>query len=263
MRNFLLGLSCFWGALLITSCNQSYLPGFDFASFEETPVEDLAEAVENDDPEDVTAFVVQNANLIDYQDSEFGHTLLFLAVVNHKFSAAKALLDHGADLSVKSFSDSSNVLMTLCSGYSDETCDTAMLSLLLHYNPDLNSYRYDSQGNQISILFESSQRALVCLSFIKMLVRNGADVNYWPQNRAELSPVAAALLVNRLDIVRYYLIDCKAEVPSYVTLRPEREGVNTPISITQMLNEQDYSRDPAQQRIKGEILTYLSSIGKE
>ncbi len=246
----------------ILSCSEGYLPGFDFNSFEATPVEELADAVEADDPDAIAEFLLQNKKLIDYQEQEFGHSVLFLAVVNHKYNAVKSLLGHGASISLKDYSDSSDVLMTLCKGYGDNECDTTMLGILLQDNPDLRTFCYDSQGNRITLLCKASDSMFGCMSFIQMLVSAGADVNYNPENKPDCSPVCAALLVDRLDLARYYLIDCKAEVAEYLFLRPQGDA-RVPVTITQFLNEQSYASDPKQQQLKEEILAYLKSIGKE
>lgn len=249
--------------LKATSCSNNYLPGFDFDSFDETPAAELADAVEADDTEKIQEILKQNKSVVDYQEPKFGHSLLFLAVVNNKYNAARALLDNGARTDLKSFTDSSDVLMTICEGYNDNLCDTAMLNLLLRYKPNVNSHCYSSGRSKITILFKASERTFMCLSFIKTLVDNGADVNYWPENNPALSPIASAMLMSRLDIVHFYLIDCKANIPQYVTLRPGKDDIKTPITITQMLNEHDYSNDPKRQKLKLDILNYLKSIGKE
>lgn len=247
--------------LLLPSCGHEYLPGFDFTSFNGTPVEELAKAVEDDDAAAISSFVKENPGLVDYQETEFGHSVLFLAVVNQKYNAVKSLLDNGASLSVKSYSDSSDVLMTLCNGYGDTECDTVMLNLLLKYSPDLRSIHYDSQGNGIPLL-RTAAKSGMCIVFIKTLVAAGADINYLPNNEADDSPIAAALMQDRLDLVKYFLIEEQAKVPAYCFIRSEKTGPDS-ITVTRLLNEQDYSRDPKQQKLKQEILTYLQSAGKQ
>lgn len=247
--------------LFVTSCGHEYLPGFDFTSFYGTPVEELAKAVEDDDAAAISAFVKENPGIVDYQETEYGHSVLFLAVVNQKYNAVKALLDNGASLTMKSYSDSSDVLMTLCNGYGDTECDTVMLNLLLKYSPDLRSVHYDSQGNRIPLL-RTAAKSGMCIVFIKTLVAAGADIDYLPNNEADDSPIAAALMQDRLDLVKYFLIEEQATIPAYCFIRSEKTGPDS-ITVTRLLNEQDYSRDPKQEKLKQEILTYLQSAGKQ
>lgn len=244
-------------------CRDGYLPGFNFRSFDNTPVADLAKAVEDNDPEAIEEFLSAHPDLIDYQDNKFGHTLLFLAVVNGKRQAAETLLEHGSDLLIKDYSDSADVLMTLCEGYGTNECDTGMLNLLLRYNPDMQTYCYSDQGDKVPLLFRASQSMFTCKLFIEMLVNSGADVNYNPDNVIGLSPVCGTLMLDRLDLARYFLIDCKAEIPDTLFLRPHTDDHKIPVSITMLLNEQDYSKEPQQQKLKQEILDYVQSQGKQ
>ena len=59
--------------LLLNSCERN-LPGFDFDSFNETPVEKLAQAVKREDLEQIENLVTVGKVQIDYLDPEFGHS---------------------------------------------------------------------------------------------------------------------------------------------------------------------------------------------
>ncbi len=255
-------ISLFLLAITVFACGRSYLPGFNFRSFDDTPVEELARAVEDNDAEAIEEFLAANPDLIDYQEQKFGHTLLFLAVVNGKRDAAESLLENGSDLLIKGYSDSSDVLMTLCEGYGDNECDTGMLNLLLKYHPNLDTYCY-IRGTKIPLLCKAASSIFRCKLFIETLVNTGADVNYNPDNVVGLSPVLEALYLDRLDLAHYFLVDCKAIIPDTLFLRPHTDTSKIPVSITMLLNEQDYSKEPQQQKLKQEILDYVKSQGKE
>lgn len=250
--------------LLNFSCGRSYLPGFNFKSFKGSPVEELSYAVEQDDVEGVNAFVDEHPELIDYQEREFGHSLLFLAVVNDKYNAAKALLDRGASLSVRSYADSADVLMVLCKHYSHSDCDTSMLKLVLSYKPDMKSYCYNNPSDKTSLLTNACYSTLVCLDFIKILVDSGADINYLPDGDPAGSPICMAILLHRLDIARYFIIEKKAKIPEYCIRRPEKDSYIL-ITVPQMLQEQTYeARLPADRarllKQRDELLTYINAL---
>lgn len=244
----------------LISCDGRYLPGFNFRSFDATPAEGLAKAVEADDYDAVTNTIKANPSIIDFQDDKYGHSLIFLAVVNQKYEAAKALLDNGADISIKDYSDSADVLMTICAGYMENKCDTKLLELLLKYNPDMNSVQYFQTDRPVSLL-STAISSDMCIPFIDQLIESGADVNYTPSGKASGTPVSTAVLYKRLDVAYYLLNKKNALVPEYCTLRPDK-GDYLPITITQILLENDYSSDSEQQEYKEKILAHLKALNK-
>lgn len=247
--------------LLVSSCRKEYLPGFDFASFDNTPAEELAYAVENNDPFQIVKAIESDPQSLNYREPEFGHSLLFLAVANNKYEAARTLLEQGCEISYRSYTDSSDVLMVLSTGYYNSTCDTQMLNLLVSYGASLSTYDYDTQGKKIGAL----RRAVgsnKCFLFVDRLIECGADINFRPNGDAEDSPVVAALMQDRLDMARYLLIERKAQVPEFCFIRSEATGPDS-ITVTRLLNEQDYSDNKQQQKRKEEILEFLKTIDKE
>lgn len=249
------------GVLAFSSCGNKYLPGFDFASFDDTPAEELASAVEKNDPAQIIEAVNRDPKSLNYRDAKFGHSLIFLAVANNKYEAAQTLLALGCEVSFRSYTDSSDVLMVLATGYYNSSCDTQMLNLLVSHGASLSTYDYDTQGKKISAL-RRAVRSNKCFMFVDRLIEYGADVDYRPNGEADDSPVVAAVMQDRLDIAKYLLIERKAQVPEYCFIRSEAAGPDS-ITVTRLLNEQDYSRDPKQQKRKEEILAYLVSVGKE
>lgn len=252
-----------FGIFLLSGCGGGYLPGFNFRSFDQTPVEELSDAVEANDAEAIEEFLKTNRVLIDYQDEKWGHSILFLAVVNDRYEAAKTLLENGANLLIRDYSDSSDVLMTFCKGYGQNECDTAMLQLLLAHHPDLHTYDINDRGEKVPLLLRASDSMFRCKRIIEMLVNAGADVNDYSREEPGWSPICTALLLERLDIARYYIIDCNADIPDTLFLRPHTDTHKIPVSITMLLNEHDYSKQAQQQRLKQEIIDYLQSQGKE
>jgi ankyrin repeat protein len=243
---------------ILNSCGHHNMPGFDFSKFENTEAEQLAIAVENDDSAEVSLIISKNPTIVNYQDPQSGYSLIFLAVVNRKHNALVALLQNGADIRLKSYDDSSDVLMTFCKGYQETECDTFALSWLLRYKPNLKSYRYDSQGNKISLLSKAAS-SYMCLDVIKMLVSVGVDPNYYPNNEQDDSPLAAALIQDRLDIVDFLLLEKKVSVPQYCLIRQNKIGPDS-ISFKELLLEKDYSRNPNLEAKKNEILSYIEIL---
>lgn len=246
--------------LFFIGCNDAYMPGYDFKLFQDTPAQEVAEAVEADDYDEVLEALSNAPAALDYRESKYGRSVIFLAVINGKEEATRALLDSGADISIRSSSDSSDVLMSLCKG-NVENCDTRMLTLLPSKSPDMFSYRLVNEQDRASLLCTaiSSQ---ICLEFIQALIQGGADVNYTPDHRASDTPVSIAILNERLDVARFLLMEAHADVPEYCTMRPSKDD-HIPITVSQMLTEQDYSQNAEKEKLKEEILGYLQSVGKK
>ena len=68
------------------SCQQisSIGPGYKFELFSNSPVHELAKAVEIQDTTRIIKFVVKDSIPIDFKEPKFGQTLLTLAILNEK-----------------------------------------------------------------------------------------------------------------------------------------------------------------------------------
>ena len=92
-----------------------------------------------------------------------------------------------------------------------------------------------------------------------MLVSVGVDPNYYPNNEQDDSPLAAALIQDRLDIVDFLLLEKKVSVPQYCLIRQNKIGPDS-ISFKELLLEKDYSRNPNLEAKKNEILSYIEIL---
>ena len=78
-------------ACLLFSCSnmcrekivdKSELTGRDYRLFQNTPAWELAKAVEDENTEQIDKIVSENPELINYQESKYGETLLMLTIMN-------------------------------------------------------------------------------------------------------------------------------------------------------------------------------------
>lgn len=91
-------------ACLLFSCSnmcrkkivdKSELTGSDYRLFQNTPAWELSKAVEDGNTEQIDKIVSENPELINYQESQYGQTLLMLTIMNQQLKPFKALLKKG------------------------------------------------------------------------------------------------------------------------------------------------------------------------
>ena len=74
--------------------------------------------------------------------------------------------------------------------------------------------------------------------------------------------LSTAALTGKLDILKYLLIDKKAPIPDFVAIRQPGNKSKKKITISDLLNENDYTNEPGREKLKNEILKYLQALGK-
>ena len=111
-------------ACLLFSCSnmcrekivdKSELTGRDYRLFQNTPAWELVKAVEDENTEQIDKIVSENPELINYQESKYGETLLMLTVMNQQLKSFKALLKNGADVNIHDTFDGTSSLIMACS----------------------------------------------------------------------------------------------------------------------------------------------------
>lgn len=93
-------------ACLLFSCSnmcrerivdKSELTGGDYRLFQNTPAWELVKAVEDGNTKKIDKIVPENPELINYQESKYGETLLMLTIMNQQLKSFKALLKNGIE----------------------------------------------------------------------------------------------------------------------------------------------------------------------
>lgn len=239
---------------------QVYAPGFDFKNFKNTPVYDLAKAVEADDTVKISKILQSKKENIDFTDPKFGLSLLTLAVIDNKNKSIRSLLNLGADPNLRSPIDNSTPFLNACLGYYNLDSGIAVLSLLIKYGAEVNSVQIQNYK------FHRTALEYLCsfgtLEAVKILVDNGADLNAYPKN-GEHSLAFSASINKELNILRYFLIDKNISIPDYFAIRNAGQSDEEKITITQVLNRRALLMDDEQIKIRQEILDFIKAKGKE
>lgn len=254
--------------MIFCSC-ESYLPGFDFKLFDNTDAEKLAEAVKNENLNDIEKIVKTNKTLIDYHDPKFGHTLLMLSVANDLEKSTEKLLELGADPNRKSIqignlsAEITTPMFIACSKiYKKNFCDTTILKMLIKHGGDVNTYR---MVKFVNAEYETKETLLTeainydCLPVIELLINSGIDINNYSYKNGH-GPISYAIIQDNLKTLRYLIFEKKIKIPDYVYVRHAyKNNPRVELTIEELLNEKKYDVDSDNYKIRKEILEYLKN----
>ncbi len=203
-------------ACLLFSCSdlsrekivdKSELTGRDYRLFQNTPAWELAKAVEDENTKKIDKIVSENPEIINYQESKYGNTLLMLTIMNQQLKPFKALLKRGADVNIHNTFDGTSSLIKACSSI---FYNITFVKMLIEYGADVNDVeigeRRKENGTRLTPLIAASRTGR--LDLVRFLVSKGADVNY--QNEFGQSALSESVMVDEYKVA-YYLLQNGAD----------------------------------------------------
>jgi len=247
--------------------------GFKFTLMKNTPVWALAQAVKQEDVDEIKRLIQEEKVNVNYQEhqSRIHTTLLHLAVANDKLQSVKALLENGAQQNITNSMDEYPIHYILLKEYSYKH-RLEILRLLLNYGADPNPqtkpiYKNDTVPHYSWPLMMYAVDNLECT---KLLLEYGADINYKNSDETGWSyPIWLHVFRwddlhdndnNKVFVAKYLIVDKHLPIPDtlYVTKNPgQKEFCSTTL---QKIQESKFTT-PARQAAKEEILAYLNWIG--
>lgn len=172
--------------LVVVSCNKidrdkkidkNKLLAADYRLFQDTPAWSLAKAVWDNDVAKIDEEIKKNPPILNYQERKYGNTLLHLSVYNGNYKGFKELLKLGANPNISDSMQCSSPLIVACESFDDKT---KYVEELIKYKADVNYVECNSGKNKQKMyrtpLIAASVRGH--LDIVKLLVENGAKVNY-------------------------------------------------------------------------------------
>ncbi|MDO4801093.1 MAG: ankyrin repeat domain-containing protein [Prevotellaceae bacterium] len=210
---FFLSLSLF-GCDREKIVDKSRLTGFDYRLFQLTPAWELAKAVQDGNVSKIRELVRKNPELINYQDSIYGNTLLMLTIMNNQFKPFKILIEEGADVNIHDTFSGSSAIIDAC-----EYGNVLYIEVLLSHGADVNDVevgdRRPGNGTRFTPLMVAASNNF---RMVKYLISKGADINY--QNEYHQSALSESVLTDNYDIA-YYLLQHGADYSRPMFYRPD------------------------------------------
>tara|TARA_Y100001933_G_scaffold68806_2_gene69785 strand:- start:1493 stop:2395 length:903 start_codon:yes stop_codon:yes gene_type:complete len=195
--------------------------------YKDTPAWELAEAVNSQNVKKISEICKSNPELINYQDQNYGVTLLLWSVGMEKYNSAEALLIAGADPNIPSklFKRTwGTTPLFTASGYSwiDNVFkkDAKYVKLLLSYGADPN-WKFTDDNPNMKCITETGTTPLIesigCgLEKTKALVEAGADIEAKTEsgNRAVFRALQTAnsSLASEALYAHYLIVEMKADI---------------------------------------------------
>ncbi len=216
----------------------THLHGKHIELYEKTKCWELAVAVYEEDTAKIKSLCRKDTTLVHCRENKFQGTLLEWAVFNYRYYASKALLECGADPNAKDYENKTPFI------YAARVYETSdYLKLLLAYGGNVNSRSNDGQ-NKTPLFAAAKQR----LESVKILVNAGANIND-TSGYYGLTALHWACVTNKIDIVEYLIIDCKAD---YILplMDNKRENID-------FINNMDFQPGTPEYASKMRVLEYI------
>lgn len=252
MRVIVLGL-----IVLFVGCTNKAKREDNFDLFDDTPIEALAEAVDDEDVIEIKRLIKKERLNVNYQEPKIGNTVLIAATINGKYKSAKALLECGANPNLHQKGDDDDALLIACRSYSKK-CEINFVKLLTTYGADLNKPRVNKiSGNPNDVITTPLMAATTsnCLNTVQYLVAHGADINQYVYHEG-YGVITEAIIMDNIRIAKYFIIEMKAKIPAYCDI-VKRDGKEVYQTITDKLESKNYTKGSENEICKQQILAYL------
>lgn len=175
----------------IRPVDPSTLDEYDYRIFRNTPVAELATAVQANDTMEINRILSTQPTLVNYQETIYGQSLLMFACMDGHLAIVRALLRHGANPNLYEWGEGKTALISLCNKESPTEEQLKIAEELLRHGAMVKPMRVqlkESQrisspnaGDTISVEPLSEAASWSTLPIVKLLLQYGADVNYQGQ----------------------------------------------------------------------------------
>jgi ankyrin repeat protein len=257
---------------IATSCKYDK-PPFRYSNFYNTPVENVAKAIKNDDAKSISREILNRNVNINFLDAKYEVSLLALAIYNHKKVAFEELLDLGANPNI---SNSYCVSPLITAIRYNNNCDLYFIEKLLENNANITprfwkkcNYAFDPI-QEVLLQYNDENKIKCGLKILKLLTTQLDNPNLlFLYNNSEdyhENIVYNCLNSNKnLMALKFLIVDLKYKVPEKIyidgTVLLNNNGYK---SLEEILNSREFTFNESnkfRENAKNEILTYLKKNG--
>ncbi len=189
----------------------------DYRLFRDTPCEDLAKYIKQQDIDKINQILDNSPELLEYKDGKYNQTVFMYAIYDDKFKSVEALLKRGADPNqvvhyTSSYYGNQSFIDCPLSSVCDKNISVdkkiEYVRLLLDYRADINTScvkeyvgnnKWHIPSTPISIASKNGE-----IKLVKFLLKNGADPNYMYSD-FDCPALQTALIFNKFDIAEELL----------------------------------------------------------
>lgn len=244
----------------------------DIEIFKDTPAWAFARALEKSKLRKAKEMLSDNGDLVNYQDPEFGTTLLMRAISTQNYKAVEFLLKNGANPNIVSATGTTSLFRAVSYSWKDVTANTdpRFVKIMLEYgaDPNIPYCAPEAEGTISPIecgtspLMHATQRGF---EKVKLLVEAGAEIDY----KTKLGTTAAikALLNNKADVAHYLIVEKKARVdePYYYYHLFDRSKINyeKPHYPIELLENWLFELGSKEHKLKMEIVEEFKMQGQD
>jgi hypothetical protein len=234
--------------LFLTNCktDKRQFTGYDIELFKETPVWELAKAVEEENVNKIEEIVNLGKLNVDYIDPKLGMNLLNWAVFNDKLKSTKILAELGASPNIKD-----NMGVTALIEASTKLDNTSYLKILIENGASINQVCRIDNSFYTTALMEAAKFKL---ENVKILIDAGAEINFRDTHNYQTS-LSAALISDRIEIVEYLLY----KGANYKDPLAKWDGKY--ISISNFLRDLKFELDSKEYKVKMRVVDFLYKNG--
>lgn len=248
---FLLGLLFWHSGNAQPQAQLPHMSGYSVRLFQYSPAWKLARAVQFHQTWRIRRLLAANPALANYQEPQYGESLLYFAVFTHRYMATRALLKGGVNPNIAfEFEEGCTPLIEAASFYGS----SRFVRLLLAHgaDPNLESRPPRDLRSTTPLIEAASSR----LESVQLLLKKGADINH-TTNRYYVSALQTALSSSQIDIAHYLLIEKKADFRIIMGVTVDKDTVY----IAEKLKNMPYELDSGEHKVKMEIVHYLEGRG--
>lgn len=242
--------------LSLEACKSQTQSNYKFIYFNNTPLEEFANAVEKQDTQRIKQ-IVEKVDDINYVESYFGNSVFLTAVANGKTESIKTLLKYSRlNLQLTNYSGKAAIHIAAGFRFGNEE-RMKMLKLLIGAGADVNQIMYGTESNK-NVITTPLALAVDDISCGNLLLDNGADLYFKANNRFIVwcNSLNSDINANSLKFIQNVIVNQKKDIPLVLAKNVNGDALD----IYHFLNSSIDNNIPEIAKVKQEILYYLKEI---